>query len=128
MRLESHGAVTVRSTSFQPWPAMTCAHDCILDAIEYLFDDQVLFLEKLVRFKSVRNEAAAAQNLLEAAIGQRGFDVNCLRTDAAQVGRHPAFSSATIDYDDSWNLVGHKTSAGGGRSLAFNSHVAIPAT
>lgn len=104
---------------------MTLAQDRILDAVDQLFDDQVLFLEKLVRFKSLRNEEAAAQDFLEAALRQRGFDVHRLRTDASQIGRHPAFSPATVDYDESWNLVGRKTSAEGGRSLAFNSHVDI---
>src|SRR5690606_13490697 len=82
--------------------------------------------EKLVGFKSLRNEEAAAQDFIEAALKERGFDVSRFRTDAARIGTHPAFSPATVDYDESWNIVGRKQAAGtGGRSLAFNSHVDI---
>ncbi|MCJ8054737.1 ArgE/DapE family deacylase [Shinella curvata] len=104
---------------------MTSAQDRIFNAVDRLFDDQVLFLERLVRFKSLRNEETAAQDFIEAALKERGFDVSRFRTDAAQIGRHPAFSPATVDYGDSWNLVGRRSGAGSGRSLAFNSHVDI---
>lgn len=104
---------------------MISAHDRILAAIDRLFDDQVRFLEKLVRFKSLRNAEAAAQDFIEGALRERGFDVSRIRTDAARIGMHPAFSPATVDYDESWNIVGRKVSKGGGRSLAFNSHVDV---
>lgn len=106
-------------------PAMTSAHQRILDAVDRLFDDQVLFLERLVRFESLRNEESAAQDFIEAALKARGFDTVRLRTDAARIGRHPAFSPATVDYAQSWNVVGRRPAAGGGRSLAFNSHVDV---
>lgn len=104
---------------------MTSVHDRILNAVDRLFDDQVLFLERLVRFKSLRNEETAAQDFIEAALKERGFDVSRFRTDALQIGRHPAFSPATVDYDESWNVVGRKPGVSGGRSLAFNSHVDV---
>src|SRR5690606_5449113 len=46
-------------------------------------------------------------------------------TDAALIGKHPAFSPATVDYAESWNVVGRRAGSGGGRSLAFNSHVDV---
>lgn len=104
---------------------MIPAHDRILAAVDRLFDDQVLFLEKLVRFKSLRNAEAAAQDFIGAALRERGFNVSRIRTDAARIGKHPAFSPATVDYDESWNIVGRKPSKGGGRTLAFNSHVDV---
>lgn len=79
-----------------------------------------------MRFKSVRNEEVAVQDFIETALKERGFDVSRFRTDASQIGTHPAFSPATVDYDESWNVVGRKHAAGfGGRSLAFNSHVDV---
>lgn len=105
--------------------AMTSANDRILDAVDQHFDDQVRFLETLVRFKSLRNEESAAQDFIEAALKQRGFTTSRFRTDASKIGRHPAFSPATVNYDASWNVVGSKPAGGGGRSLAFNSHVDI---
>lgn len=104
---------------------MTSVQDRILNAVDRLFDDQVQFLEKLVRFKSLRNEEAAAQDFIAGALKERGFEISRLPTDASRIGRHPAFSPATVDYSDSWNVVGRKVSTGGGRSLAFNSHVDV---
>jgi acetylornithine deacetylase len=105
---------------------MISANERILTAVDRLFDDQVRFLEALVSFRSLRNEETAAQDFIEAALRQRGYDVSRFRTDAAKIGQHPAFSPATVDYAESWNVVGRKTAGStGGRSLAFNSHVDV---
>ncbi len=105
---------------------MTPIHDRILDAVDQIFDDEVRFLEKLVGFRSLRNEEAEAQDFIAEALRQRGFTVERLRTDGSKIGHHPAFSPATVDYAESWNVVGRKAATGtGGRSLAFNSHVDI---
>lgn len=104
---------------------MTSLNERILNAVDRRFDEQVRFLEELVRFKSLRNEESAAQDFIAAALKERGFDISRLRTNASKIGRHPAFSPTTVDYDESWNIVGRKASAGGGRSLAFNSHVDV---
>lgn len=105
---------------------MTSINDRILDAVDRLFDDEVRFLEKLVGFRSLRNEEAEAQDFIAEALRQRGFSVERLRTDGPKIGHHPAFSPATVDYAESWNVVGRKAATGtGGRSLAFNSHVDI---
>lgn len=105
---------------------MISANARILTAVDRLFDDQVRFLETLVSFRSLRNEETAAQDFIEAALRQRGYDVSRFRSDAAKIGQHPAFSPATVDYAESWNVVGRKTAGStGGRSLAFNSHVDV---
>lgn len=114
-----------RPQCFPPRPTMNSARDRILSAVDRLFEDQVLFLEKLVRFKSLRNEESTAQDFIEAALKDRGFGVSRLRTDASKIGQHAAFSPATVDYTESWNVVGCKSGTGGGRSLAFNSHVDV---
>ena len=129
IRLEMGGAaVTLPRTRIQlgTRPAMTSANARILNAVDQSFESEVQFLEKLVAFRSLRNEEAEAQDFIQAALRQRGFAVERLRTDASKIGRHPAFSPATVDYTESWNVVGRKTAGGsGGRSLAFNSHVDI---
>jgi acetylornithine deacetylase len=105
---------------------MTTLHDRINAAVDELFDEQVEFLEALVRFPSLRNEEAAAQDFIEASLKERGFLVDRVRTDASRIGKHPAFSPATVDYSESWNVVGRKVGTGsGGRSLAFNSHIDV---
>ncbi len=54
-----------------------------------------------MRFKSLRNDEAGAQDFLAAALKQRSFDVSRVRTDAARIGYHSAFSPATVAYDPS---------------------------
>lgn len=105
---------------------MTSVNARIAAAVERLFEEEVQFLESLVRFKSLRNEEVAAQDFIAASLEKRGFAVHRLRTDASLIGKHPAFSPATVDYAESWNVVGQKAGSGqGGRSLAFNSHVDV---
>ncbi|MEW9614680.1 ArgE/DapE family deacylase [Shinella sp. S4-D37] len=104
---------------------MKSVHDRIAAAVDRLFEEEVQFLETLVRFKSLRNEETAAQDFIATGLRERGYAVDRLRTDAALIGKHPAFSPATVDYAESWNVVGRKAGSGGGRSLAFNSHVDV---
>jgi acetylornithine deacetylase len=99
---------------------MTAANDRIIASVDRHFDDQVRFLEDLVRFRSLRNEETEAQGFIESALKQRGFTISRFRTDASQIGRHPAFSPATVDYWNSRNVVGRKTGKEtGARSLAL---------
>lgn len=105
---------------------MTSAEDRILQAVDRLFEEQVEFLAKLVGYRTLREEEAEAQDFLEAALVSRGYEVKRFRTDATQIGRHPAFSPATIDYRSSWNIIGLRPAQRhGGRSLAFNSHMDV---
>ena len=105
---------------------MAAANDRIIASVDRLFDDQVRFLEDLVRLRSLRNEETEAQGFIESALKQRGFTISRFRTDASKIGQHPAFSPATVDYWNSWNVVGRKTGKEtGARSLAFNSHVDV---
>lgn len=101
-------------------------HDRISAAVDQRFDEQVAFLQTLVKFRSLRNEEAAAQDFIQAALNDRGFVTDRVKTDASRIGHHAAFSPATVDYSDSWNIVGRRAGSGsGGRSLAFNSHVDV---
>jgi acetylornithine deacetylase len=105
---------------------MAAANDRIIASVDRHFDDQVRFLEDLVRLRSLRNAETEAQGFIESALKQRGFTISRFRTDASQIGQHPAFSPATVCYRNSWNVVGRKTGKGpGARSLAFNSHVDV---
>ncbi|MBN9030220.1 MAG: hypothetical protein J0I23_10455 [Rhizobiales bacterium] len=52
-----------------------------------------------MRFKSLRNDEAGAQDFIAAALKQRSFDVSRVRTDAARIGHHSAISPATAAYD-----------------------------
>ncbi len=69
------------------------------------------------------------QELVAAALQERGYTVERQPIDQALIGRHPAFSPATIGYDNSWNVIGlHKPTSAHGRSLILNAHVDIVPT
>lgn len=104
---------------------MTPEQKRIVEAVDRRFDEQIDFLETLVAFRSLRNEEREAQNFIQDNLERRGFAVSRFKTDGTLIGKHPAFSPATVDYDDSWNVVGRKNGIGQGRSLAFNSHVDV---
>lgn len=105
---------------------MTSPEDRILQAVDHLFEEQVEFLSKLVSYRTLREEEAEAQDFLAAALAKQGYEVVRFCTDATQIGKHPAFSPATIDYRSSWNIVGLRPAQRrGGRSLAFNSHMDV---
>jgi acetylornithine deacetylase len=98
----------------------------IVASVDRRFDEQIDFLETLVRFRSLRNREGEAQDFLQAQLERRRFAVSRFRTDGSLIGKHPAFSPATVDYCDSWNVVGRRNGDGGGaRSLAFNSHIDV---
>ena len=98
----------------------------ILANVDKAFDRQVAFLSSLVRCKSLRGLERGVQEVVEAALRERGFDVRRVGIDRALIGKHPAFSPATIDYDETWNVVGVKEpEVAGGRSLALNAHVDV---
>lgn len=106
---------------------MNSIEDRITAAVEELFDSELQFLEHLVSQPSLGNAEAVTQDFIASALETRGFAVSRIRTDASQIGKHPAFSPSTVDYADSWNIVGRKPAQSGlkGRSLAFNSHVDV---
>lgn len=105
---------------------MASPEDRILQAVDHLFEEQVAFLGKLVGYRTLRNEESEAQDFLESELLKRGYEVSRFRTDAAQIGKHPAFSPSTVDYRSSWNIVGRKDANGrSGCSLAFNAHMDV---
>lgn len=105
---------------------MTREEQRIVACVDELFESQIAFTEQLVSFSSLRNAERDAQALVASALHSRGYEVSWIRTDATQHGKHPAFSPSTVNYSESWNVVGRKAPRrGGGRSLAFNSHVDV---
>jgi acetylornithine deacetylase len=108
---------------------MTDRKERIVGAVEVAFETQVAFLSELVRHSSLRSEEKAVQAFVEAELKARGYTIDRFRTDASLIGTHPAFSPATVDYAESWNIVGSRGPRGsGGRSLALNAHVDVVPT
>ncbi|RWM09954.1 MAG: ArgE/DapE family deacylase [Mesorhizobium sp.] len=101
----------------------------ILLAVDEAFEKQVAFLSELVRCASLRGQEAEVQEIMEAALHERGYLVDRQAIDTALIGQHPAFSPATVSYENSWNVIGtHIPVVAQGRSLILNAHVDVVPT
>src|SRR4051812_30027683 len=101
----------------------------ILATVDAAFESQVGFLSDLVRCASLREQESEVQQLVEATLLERGYEVQRQMIDQALIGRHPAFSPATVRYENSWNVIGtRKPNISQGRSLIMNAHVDIVPT
>ncbi|RWH97206.1 MAG: ArgE/DapE family deacylase [Mesorhizobium sp.] len=95
-------------------------------AVEDAFEEQVLFLQELVRAASLRGQEKKVQELVATALEKRGYDVQSFGIDPALVGRDPAFSPSTFNLNNSRIVVGSKTPRSAtGKSLALNAHVDV---
>lgn len=118
------------SDVFSPARALSEAdRQRIVSAVDAAFDAQVGFLSDLVRCASLRGQEAEVQALVEAALLERGYDVERQPLDRSLVGKHPAFSPATVSYENFWNVIGTwEPATTHGRSLILNAHVDIVPT
>jgi acetylornithine deacetylase len=95
----------------------------ILHSVDELFDDQLDFLARTVRCRSLRGHEAGIQTLIEAELQGRGWNVRRIPTLADM--DDPRFSPGAIDYSGSWNLLAERGRPGDGRSLILNAHVDV---
>ena len=88
----------------------------IKDAVDAGFDDQIAFLQELVRRPSVRGQEHLAQDLMFKAMRQRGYAMDRWRVDPKDIEHHPGFSPVAVDYEHAWNVVAtHRPRAEAGR-------------
>lgn len=98
----------------------------IVAAVESRFQEQVEFLQQLVRAQSLRGNEAAVQEIVFKALEDRGYDVSRFNIDTNLIGKDPAFSPTKFQLDDSCVVVGSKLPKNAnGRSLALNAHVDV---
>lgn len=109
-------------------PLSNEAISAITAAVDAAFEDEIAFLQEIVRARSLRGEEAGVQKIIADALRDRAYDVETYGLDVAQLQSHPAYSPATIDYTDTFNVSGRKKSAHGGRSLILNAHVDVVPT
>lgn len=103
--------------------------DRIMLAVDEAFESQIAFLSELIRCSSLRGQEASAQTVVEEALAKRDYAVERQSIDAALIGRHPAFSPATISYENSWNVIGTRSpQVSDGQSLILNAHIDIVPT
>jgi len=101
----------------------------IKTAVDAQFENQIGFLQEIVRSPSLRGQEAGVQGIVSEALAARGYDVETYPLDIAALKNHPAASPATIDYTNTFNVAGRKTPATTtGRSLILNAHVDVVPT
>jgi acetylornithine deacetylase len=101
----------------------------INQAVDSLFDDEVAFLQDLVRFPSQRGQEHTAQDFMHDAMQARGLAVDRWSIDIDAIKDHPGFSPVTVSYDNALNVVGtHRPRAAAGRSLILNGHIDVVPT
>ena len=93
-------------------------------AVERGFDDSVRFLADLVGEPSLLGEEERAQQLVEARLGELGFEVDSVVPDPARLAERPDSGIPLVPYEGRRSLVG-AIGEGGGRSLVLNGHVDV---
>lgn len=70
------------------------------------FEDEVAFVQELVRLPSLRGAERAAQDAMARALEARGYRVDTLALDIEAIREHPGFSPVTVDYADAVSIIG----------------------
>jgi len=98
----------------------------ILDAVDAAFDAQLAFTQELVRHPSLRTNEGSAQDLLHAAMAQRGLEMDRWELDPEELSTHEGFGPVTVSYEGVTNVVGtYRPATEDGRSLILNGHVDV---
>jgi len=101
----------------------------ITAAVDAGFDQQIAFLQELVRRPSIRGQEHLAQDLMFDAMAARGYAMDRWLTDPDDIRHHPGFSPVAVSYANAWNVVGtHRPRGTGGRSLILNGHIDVVPT
>ena len=107
--------------------AVTAA--AISDAVDTGFDEQIAFLQELVRRPSIRGQEHLAQDLMFEAMAARGYAMDRWLTNPDDIRHHPGFSPVAVSYENAWNVVGtHRPRGAMGRSLILNGHIDVVPT
>ena len=93
-------------------------------AVERGLDDSVRFLADLVGVPSLLGEEEPAQQLVEARLGELGFEVESVVPDPARLAERPDSGIPLMPYEGRRSLVG-AIGEGDGGSLVLNGHVDV---
>ncbi|SME88951.1 acetylornithine deacetylase [Tistlia consotensis] len=101
----------------------------ILEAVDQGFEEQIGFLQELIRKPSLRGQEQTAQDFLHDAYKARGYALDRWAIELDSIRYHPGFSPVTIDYAGAFNVVAtHRPREETGRSLILNGHVDVVPT
>jgi acetylornithine deacetylase len=106
--------------------AITADEQRILDEIDRGFDEEVAFLQGLVRCPSVRGAEHTVQDYVFEALSKRGYNMDRWRVTEDDIKDHPGFSPIAVSYENCWVVVGtHRPATTKGRSLIMNAHIDV---
>ncbi len=98
----------------------------ITEAVSRNLDNQIEFIQKLVRHPSVRGQEHTAQDFLFREMQDRGFAMDRWQIEVDDIKSHPGFSPVAVDYSNAINVVGtHRPRNETGKSLILNGHVDV---
>jgi len=98
----------------------------IMAAVDAGWDDQVAFLQDMVRYPSTRGQEHTAQAFVHDALAARGYAMDRWRIDPEDIRHHPGFSPVAVPYDNAINVVGtHTPRQATGKSLILNGHIDV---
>jgi acetylornithine deacetylase len=98
-------------------------------AVDDAFDKQLAFTADLVREPSLRSAEASAQDLIFAAMKERGLGMDRWPIDSPSLRAHVGYGPSTVSYKNVDNVVGTYTPRHHrGRSLILNGHVDVVPT
>lgn len=98
----------------------------IITAVDAAFDDQIAFTRELVREPSTRTNEKSSQDLLYAALAERGLEMDRWDLDPRELQSHPGAGVVEVSYEDVSNVVGtYRPAVEAGKSLILNGHVDV---
>jgi acetylornithine deacetylase len=104
----------------------TTLQDRIIGAVEEGFSEQIAHTQELVRFRSVRGEEHAIQDLVFRWFRERGYAMERFAMDRAAIERHPGGASFSKEHSNAPIVVGiHRPREERGRSLILQAHVDV---
>lgn len=113
-------------TSIPPGDLAPALEAEIIAAVDAGFDAQIAFTRDLVRHPSVRGHEHTAQEMVHAALKDRGYAVERWAIDVDEIRGHPGFSPVAVDYTNAINVVAtHRPPETLGRSLIMNGHIDV---
>jgi acetylornithine deacetylase len=92
-------------------------------AIDARRDDAVELLRALVRVPSVTGDEGLVQDVVQAAMGERGLVVDRWEASEAEIEPYVEHVGRQARYAGRPNLAGRLSGAGGGRSILLNAHI-----
>lgn len=114
------------SDSFAPHALTDADREAILAAVDAAFDQQIAFTQDLIREPSLRTKERSVQDLMEAALRQRGLEIDRWELDPDEIREHPGHGAIEVPYEGMTNVVGtYEPREELGRSLILNGHVDV---